>query len=359
MPIIEVNHFTTRRLQILDPSGVVDEQLMPDLGDEALVGLLCSMLRMRTFDEKALNLQRQGRIGTFGSLRGQEAAQAGLTLNLIDEDWLVPSIREQGVLEGRGLPMHLYYSFCKGDERASQIPDGLNATPQSIPIASQLLHAAGLGMALKLRNEEAAAVGFAGDGATSEGDFHEALNFAGVFGAQTLFYIQNNGWAISVPFSQQTAAETIAQKAFAYGFEGMQVDGNDVLAVYVASRDALDHVRSGKGPYLIEALTYRMESHTTADDHTRYRPAAEVEAWRARDPISRMRTFLSRQGLWDEQQEAELVAKVSAEVEAEVEALEAMPRPPATDIFDYMFAELPATLIEQRQQLIAESRNGK
>ena len=355
MPYIDVHRATTKRLEILDKDGNVDEALAPALSKEQLVGLMRSMLRMRVFDEKALNLQRQGRMGTFGSLRGQEAAQAGLALALRPEDWLVPSIREQGVVEARGIPMHLYYGFCKGDERASRFPDA-RCLPQSIPVGSQLLHAAGLGMALRLRGERAAAVGFAGDGASSEGDFHEALNFAGVFKAQTLFYIQNNGWAISVPFRQQTAAETIAQRAHGYGFEGVQVDGNDVLAVYVASAQALDHVRSGAGPCLIEAVTYRLESHTTADDHTRYRDAAELEYWQERDPLLRMRTFLTRQKLWDEAQEQALREKVSRAAEEQVALLEQMAPPDPGDIFNYMFEVLPATLRQQRDQFLQEPR---
>jgi len=309
---------------------------------------------MRLFDAKGLNLQRQGRMGTYGSLRGQEAAQAGLGLALEPEDWLVPSIREQGVLEMRGVPMHLYFAFCRGDERASRFPPGVRCLPQSIPVASQLLHAAGLGMALRLRGEQAAAVGFAGDGATSEGDFHEALNFAGVFRSQTLFYIQNNGWAISVPVGQQTAAKTLAQKASAYGFDGLQVDGNDVLAVYVASRDALRRVRSGNGPALIEAVTYRMESHTTADDHTRYRTPDEVALWQTRDPIDRMRTFLTRRGLWEAEIESKTMRRLAEAVEREVAQLEAIPPPAPTEIFDSMFEQLPPTLREQRASLLRE-----
>ena len=354
MPMVEVHRCVTERLEILDRDGNVDADLLPDLSDDELRTLLRWMIRMRSFDEKALNLQRQGRMGTFGSLRGQEAAQAGLALALTPEDWLVPSIREQGVLECRGVPIHLYYAFCKGDERASAFPEGVRCMPQSIPVGSQLVHAAGIGMALKLKGSTAAAVGFAGDGASSEGDFHEALNFAGVFGANTLFYIQNNGWAISVPFRQQTAAETIAQRAWGYGFEGLQVDGNDVLAVYAASKRALDKIRAGEGPYLIEAVTYRMESHTTADDHTRYRPAEELDYWRARDPIDRMRTYLTGRGLWDEAQEQAYREQIAADAESEVEELEAMNPPRPEDIFDYMFEQMPATMREQRDSLLEE-----
>jgi len=357
MPVKIVHQAVTERLEILDTEGRVDETLMPDLTGEQLVRLHKLMLRMRKFDEKALTLQRQGRMGTWGSIRGQEACQAGLVMNLRPEDWLAPSFREHGVMISMGIPMHQVYGGWKGDERCNRFPEGVNCLPPAIPVASQLVHAAGVGMGLKMRGEKTAvAVGFGGDGASSEGDFHEGLNFAGVFGARTLFFIQNNQWAISVPFRQQTAAATIAQRASGYGFPGIQVDGNDVLAVYEASRKALEHVRSGAGPSLIECLTYRVESHTTADDHTRYRKAEEVALWKGRDPVDRMRKFLVAKKLWGEKKEAAYLEEVSAEVEAEVAVLEAMPPAPATDIVDYMYAQRPWFLEEQHRQLAEEAR---
>lgn len=344
----------TERLEILDKDGVVDEPLMPDLSDSKLAGLYRSMVLMRKFDEKALSLQRQGRMGTFGSLRGQEAAQAGLALAMAPQDWLVPSFREHGVMLLRGIPGHLIYAFWKGDERGSLFPEGTRCLPPAIPVASQLPHAVGLGMALDLKNEDAVAVGCAGDGASSEGDFHEALNFAGVFKAKTVFFIQNNQWAISVPFKKQTAAASIAQRSHGYGIAGIQVDGNDVLAVYTASKDALDRARSGGGSTLIEALTYRMESHTTADDAVRYRPKDEVEYWAARDPVARMRTFLVSRKLWNDKKETALIEEVSASVEEDVRRLEAMPPPSPSDMFDSMYAQLPPNLQRQREALLRE-----
>ncbi|MCC6747439.1 MAG: pyruvate dehydrogenase (acetyl-transferring) E1 component subunit alpha [Deltaproteobacteria bacterium] len=354
MPLTTVYQAVTQRLEILDPDGVADETLLPALAESALVGLLEQMLRLRAFDEKALNLQRQGRLGTYGSLRGQEAAQVGLALALRPTDWLIPSIREQGVLELRGLPMHNFLRFCKGDEWANRMCDLPRVLPPSIPIGSQLVHAAGIGLALRLREESAAAVGFCGDGATSEGDFHEALNFAAVFRARTLFYVQNNGWAISIPLRQQTCSETLAQKAHAYGMPGLQVDGNDVLAVYVAAEQALGHVRSGKGPFLLEAETYRVESHTTADDHRRYRPAEELEPWLRKDPIVRMRRYLERRGLWSAAAESRYLEALAVEVEAEVEKLETLPAPDPVDLFDHTFETLPPTLAAQRAEFLKE-----
>lgn len=355
MPVKVVHQAVTERLEILDMEGRADEALLPDLSGEQFVQLHKLMLRMRKFDEKALTLQRQGRMGTWGSIRGQEACQAGLVLNLRKEDWLAPCFREHGLLISCGIPMHQVYAGWKGDERGNLFPAGVNCLPCAIPVASQMLHAAGIGMGLRMKGEKTAvAVGFAGDGASSEGDFHEGLNFAGVFKARTLFFVQNNQWAISVPFHKQTAAASIAQRAHGYGFPGMQVDGNDVLAVYEVCRRALEHVRSGAGPYLIECLTYRVESHTTADDHTRYRKAEEVAYWRDRDPVDRMRKFLVSKKLWSEKKEAAYLEEAAAEVEAEVAALEAMPPAPATDIVDYMYASRPWFLEEQRAQLAAE-----
>jgi pyruvate dehydrogenase E1 component alpha subunit len=341
----------TELLEILDMQGKADAKLLKNIPADLFVPLYELMFRMRKFDEKALNLQRQGRIGTYGSLRGQEAAQAGITLALEKNDWVVPSFREHGVAIGLGLPMHRIYLYWKGDERGNIVPEDMRLLPASVPVGSQFQHATGLGLAMKLKKESSVAVGFGGDGATSEGDFHEALNFAGVFKAQTLFFIQNNQWAISVPRSLQSASVSLAQKAHAYGLPGLQVDGNDVLAVYLASKTALDHIRSGKGPYLIEAVTYRMGDHTTSDDHWRYRSKEEVQYWEARDPINRMRIFLTEQKLWSDKKEENLLAETTRLVESEVEKLEAIPAPDPMDIFNHMFASMPWNLKEQQAQL--------
>ncbi len=344
------------RLEILDKDGKVDGKLKPDLKEAELLNIYTMMLRMRRFDEKALKLQRQGRIGTYGSLRGQEAAQAGIAAVLEDDDWIVPSFREHGVLMNRGMPMHLIYAYWKGDERGNEVPENLKFLPASVPVGSQLQHAMGIGLALRLKGEPHAAVGFAGDGATSEGDFHEACNFAGVFKAHTVFFIQNNQWAISVPLKRQTVAETIAQKALAYGIKGLQFDGNDVLAAYVASKEAVESARNGE-PYLLEAVTFRMGDHTTADDHTRYRPAEMVEYWEARDPIVRMNTYLQKEGILDDDENEKLQKKVSDEVDEEVKRLEEMPAPEPVGFFDYMYEKLPPSLQEQRRRFEGGNRS--
>ncbi|MEJ2367358.1 MAG: pyruvate dehydrogenase (acetyl-transferring) E1 component subunit alpha [Acidobacteriota bacterium] len=356
MPIKTIYQAETERLDILDKDGKADSSLMPDLSRERLVEAYKMMIRIRKMDEKILNLQRQGRMGTYGSIRGQEACQAGIKLAMDEGDWTIPSFREHGIQVLAGIPMHQVMAIWKGDERGHVYPENVRCLPVSVPVGSQLLHGVGVGMALRLKGDKAVAVAYAGDGATSEGDFHEAMNFAGVFKSRCLIFIQNNQWAISVPFKNQTAAGSIAQRAHGYGFPGLQVDGNDVLAVYAGAKKALDHIRSGKGPYLIEALTYRMENHTTADDHTRYRPKEEVEYWLDRDPVKRMKIFLTKKKLWTEKKEKDYLEQVKKEVEDEVKKLEAMPPAPASDIFDFMYETLPQNLKEQREALMSEVR---
>jgi pyruvate dehydrogenase E1 component alpha subunit len=358
MPVTTIYQATTERLEILDPEGEVDELLMPELGVGELIGMYTLMVRMRKFDEKALILQKQGRMGTFGSLRGQEAAQAGLAVLIEKDDWVIPSFREHGIMMHLGIPMHSIYGYWRGDERGNVFPEGIKCLPVAVPVGSQLVHATGIGLALRLQGSSEVAVGFAGDGATSEGDFHEALNMASVYRSRTLFYIQNNQWAISVPFSRQTAAGSIAQKSHGYGMPGIQVDGNDVLAVYSAARRALDHVRGGNGPYLIEALTFRLENHTTADDWTRYRSQELVEEWRKRDPVDRMRKFLEKRGWWDAKKEASLHEEITVEVDSEVRLMESLPQPAPNELFDSMYENLPWNLVEQRQMLMQEVANG-
>ncbi|MBI2565426.1 MAG: pyruvate dehydrogenase (acetyl-transferring) E1 component subunit alpha [Candidatus Schekmanbacteria bacterium] len=354
MPRRTIYHAVTERLEILDEHGNIDPELDPHLTAEQLLALYRTMVRMRLFDQKGLNLQRQGRMGTWGSLQGQEASQAGMALAMEPQDWLTPSFREHGLMEAIGVPMRQIYAFWRGDGRGAIYPPHVNCLPQAVPVGTQFLHATGIGLALKKRGERAAVVGCGGDGATSEGDFHEAMNFAGVFQTNTVFFIQNNQWAISLPFNRQTASETIAQKAHAYGIPGIQVDGNDALAVYVASREALERARSGGGPTLIECLTYRLRDHTTADDHTRYRSADEVAEWQKRDPIDRMFAFLAGSGVWNDEREAALRTAINQEVEAEVEKFEQMSPPPPSDIFDYFYEVMPWNLKEQREQLLTE-----
>jgi len=354
MPRTRVYEAITERLEILGEDGEVDAELAPALDDETLRALLRDMIRMRAFDDKALKLQRQGRMGTWAPILGQEAVQAGVALAMDRSDWLIPAFREHGTMLLHGVPAHLLYAYWAGDERGSCFPEGVRCFPVSVPVGSQWQHGTGVGLSLKLQGDDAVAVVFGGDGSTSEGDFHEALNCAAVFKVRAVYVIQNNHWAISVPLERQTATPTLAQKAHAYGLPGLQVDGNDVLAVYVAVSEAVARARRGEGPTLIEAVTYRMGDHTTADNASRYRDEQEVERWQARDPIARLRRHLEGRGLWDEQQEEVLAEEVRKWVDAQVAALETMPAPEPSDIFTSMYAELPRHLAEQRDELLEE-----
>jgi len=357
MPRERIYEAVTERLAILDTDGSVDEALMPALEPEKVLEAYTQMVRMRGFDEKALKLQRQGRLGTWPPIKGQEAVQAGVGLAMADSDWLIPAFREHGIMLMCGVPGHLIYAYWGGDERGSCFPEGVRCFPIAVPVGSQWQHGAGVGLSLKLRGEHAAAVTFGGDGSTSEGDFHEGLNFAGVFGARTVFVIQNNQWAISIPLARQTRSDTLAQKAHAYGIPGIQVDGNDVFAVFVAATEALERARGGGGPTLIEAVTYRLGDHTTADDASRYRSSEEVREWAARDPILRLRRYLEAAGLWDPSREEALAEETASWVDSQVKALEAMPAPEPEDVFRHMYADMPPHLAEQMQSLVEEVRS--
>ncbi len=354
MPTTQVYHAVTERLEILGPDGRVDDDLLPDLGEESVRSMYLEMVRMRAMDDKALKLQRQGRMGTWPPIKGQEAIQVGVAQAMADEDWLIPAFREHGIMWLRGVPAHLIYAYWAGDERGSAFPDGVRVFPVAVPVGSQWQHGTGVGLSIKLRGERAVAVTFGGDGSTSEGDFHEAMNCAGVFQTPCVFVIQNNQWAISVPLHQQTASQTLAQKAHAYGIPGIQVDGNDVFAVYTAAAEAIERARNGGGPTLIEAVTYRLGDHTTADDASRYRDDEEVEAWAERDPVVRLRGFLERHGWWDADREEAAQNEAHAWVDRVVAEAEAMPPQDPGDIFTHMYAELPPHLAEQMAESTGE-----
>jgi pyruvate dehydrogenase E1 component alpha subunit len=354
MPRTKVYEAVTERLEILDTEGRVDSALMPEIDPSRIRDLYRDMVLMRTFDTKALKLQRQGRMGTWPPIKGQEAVQAGVAMAMGENDWLIPAFREHGIKVLRGVPLHLVFAYWAGDERGSSYPEDVRCFPVAVPVGSQWQHGAGVGLSLKLRGEDAVAVTFGGDGSTSEGDFHEAVNCAGVFGAKTVFVIQNNQWAISVPLHRQTAGETLAQKAHAYGISGIQVDGNDVFAVYAAATEAIERTRRGDGPCLIEAVTYRLGDHTTADDASRYRPEEELEKWEGRDPILRLRRFLVEQGLWDDDQEAVLLEEATTWVDGQVKAFEDMEPQVPEEIFTSMYAAMPPHVVEQMQWLLEE-----
>lgn len=344
--------FKGERLEIMDKDGNVDDSLRPDITDDRIKGLYVRMSVMRVADKTALNLQREGRMGTYAPVWGQEAAQAASAF-LEKEDWLVPSYRETGALFMRGVPLAGIFEYWMGDERGMRMPPEMRILPIAIVVGSQTLPAVGAAWAMKLRGEKAASLVSFGDGATSQGVFHEAMNFAGVFKAPAVFLCQNNQFAISVPRRKQSASKTIAQKASAYGFKGIQVYGNDLLAMYGAVKEALDNARAGNGPSLIEALTYRFGPHTTADDPTKYRPEEEIEKNKPFDPLIRLRLYLERQGLWSEEEEYSIIDDAKKEVEKAVAEAEAVPPPGPSDIFEYTYETMPPYLKRQRDELLS------
>jgi pyruvate dehydrogenase E1 component alpha subunit len=340
MPEKNIKTFEVKFLQVIDEHGRVDEALLPPLSDEELLSAYRAMVFARAFNHMALDLQREGRIGTYASILGQEASQTGSALALADGDWIFPSFRETGVFLTRGYPAWRMYRYWMGDERGMEAPEGQNIFPMSVPVGSQITHAVGAAMAMNIKGDKNVAVTYFGDGGSSRGDFHEGLNFAGVFKAPVIFLCQNNQWAISLPRSRQTAAETIAQRAAGYGIPGIQVDGNDVLAVYRATAEAAKRARSGEGATLIECYTYRLDDHTTADDSSRYRSEEEVKKWEAREPLKRYRKFLTERGLLTEDLEKTIDQEVDAKVKTAVKEAEAFSAPEPADIIKYTSAEL-------------------
>ncbi len=351
MPVTTLVTFSVERVEVMDEEGNVDESLMPDLTPERIRALYEIMVLTRRFDERMLKLQRQGRLGTFARVMGQEGAHVGAAFALRDEDWVVPAFREAGIFLLRGMKMEHFLQYWGGDERGNLIPAGVRMLPTAIPVGTHMLHAVGIGWAMKHRGEKVAVLTSFGEGATSEGDFSEAMNFAGVFQAPVVFFCQNNQWAISLPYYRQTAACTVAQKAVGYGIPGVQVDGNDVFAVYRTVAEALERACGGGGPSLIEAVTYRVTDHTTSDDARRYRAEEEVATWKARDPIERLAKFMKKRGLLDDAGEAAVASDADQRVAQAVAAFEAVDAPNPDEIFEHVFAELTAPLAEQREAL--------
>jgi len=348
-------------LSILDEEGNLDESLEPDIPEEILLRIHATMLLGRRFDERLLNLQRQGRIGTFPPITGQEASQIGAIAVLRDSDWMVPSFRETAAEIWRGRTLESVIIANNGFNEGAQMPEDSRNLPVSIPVGSQMLHAVGIGFGIRYRKKEDVVMTFFGDGATSQGDFHEALNFAGVFQTPVIFVCQNNQWAISLPRKKQTRSQTLAQKALAYGLPGIQVDGNDVLAVYAAAAEAVERARKGEGATLIECVTYRMSVHTTADDPKRYRTDNEVESWRKRDPLIRLKKYLTRKKLLSEEKiaatELDTKEKIQAAVDRAEQQMKGFGAP--TDMFNHAYAKMPPHLTEQKEFLereLAENR---
>ena len=339
--------FQVEHLSILDSDGRLDSALEPDIPPDTLAAMYRAMLLGRRLDDRMVRLQRQGRIGTFAPIKGQEASQIGSVFTLRRTDWMVPSFREIAAMVWRGWPIQKLLGFYAGYLEGGQPDADQHDLPVTIPVATQVPHAVGLAYAAQYKNDQAVVMTYFGDGATSEGDFHEAMNFAGVWHVPVVFVCQNNQWAISVPLKKQTHSRTIAEKALAYGFPGIQVDGNDALAVYAASLQAVERARAREGPTLIECVTYRLGMHTTADDPTKYRSEEEVREWERKDPLTRFSAYLQKKNLLREGLESE----VDEEIARAVQAFEAMPAPDPLTMFDHVYGEMPPDLKAQREEL--------
>ncbi|MFW6317267.1 MAG: pyruvate dehydrogenase (acetyl-transferring) E1 component subunit alpha [Halorubrum sp.] len=351
MPRETIASFDITYQEVLSPDGSVDEALLPtELSDAELRELYRQMKLARRLDERAVALQRRGELGTYAPSTGQEAAQVGSAAALREDDWFVPAFREQAAALALGGDARDVLLYAMGYEEGAEIPDGMNALPPAIPVGSQPLHAAGIGWGESLKGSDRVAITYFGDGATSQGDVYEAMNFAGVYDAQTVFCCQNNQYAISTPRRVQTQAETLAQKAIAAGIESIQVDGNDALGMYAATRDAIERAREGN-PVLIEALTYRHRMHTTSDDPSRYRSSAEEDEWLAKDPLVRYEAFLRDRSILDD----ETAEAIDDEIEVTLEdaitvARDVAAEADAADMFRHVFAEMPPSLRRQHAQ---------
>ena len=351
MPKKVLKEFKVEYLQILDENGNCDEALMPALSKDDIRKIYEMIVLIRVFDQKAFNMQRQGRLGTYIQFKGQEACQVGSAFALKDDDFVFPMYRNSGLLIARKHPIVQILQYWNGDERGMKSPQNVNNFPIAIPVGTQIIHAAGAAWAAKLKGTKEIAVTYFGEGATSKGDFHEAMNFAGVFQAPAVFICENNQFAISMPRSKQTHSETIAQKAIAYGIEGLQVDGMDIFAVYKATKEAVEKARAGRGPTLIECHTYRMCDHSTSDDASRYRPKEELEMWMKKDPIDRLEKYMRRKGMLDDAYRENVLNKSKDIIEKAVTEFEKILAPDPKDIFNFVFAELTPQQKEEMDEM--------
>lgn len=349
-------------LRIIDLDGTYDSKLEPKLTPEALKQAYRHLVLVRLLDNRMLSLQRQGRIGFYVPSTGEEACQVGSAMALEKRDWVFPAYREPGCAIWRGFPIETLIAQAYGNamdpQQGRQMPNhfgsrAINYVTTSSPVGTQIPHAVGAAWAAKIRKDDIVSLVYFGDGATSEGDFHAGMNFAGVFKTPTIFFCKNNQWAISVPLSRQTASKTIAQKAQAYGFDGARVDGNDLLAVYAVTKAAVDKARKGGGPTLIEAVTYRMGPHSSSDDPTRYRSKEEVDQWAQRDPVDRMRKYLELKGLWSKEYEDKLRAELDDLLQNTIKEVERQPPPAIETLFSEVYAEMTPQLKEQMQAYLA------
>ncbi len=346
-------------LRLLEADGTLRPGCVPLMESDQILGALRLMMLSRAFDDKGTSLQRQGRFGTFSAVRGQEASVVGSAIALDRErDWIVPQYRELPALLHHGLPLRNFILYFSGHPAGGHIPEGVRLLPMQISLAAQLPQAVGLAWGLTLQGINAVVLVYFGDGASSEGDFHEACNLAGVVKAPIVFFLQNNGWAISTPRARQSAARSLAGRAAGYGFEGVTVDGNDLLAVHAVTQAAVARARAGLGPTLIESLTYRLGAHNTADDPTRYVDPDTLGSWLARDPIVRVQRYLTEQGRWNDTIAAEMEADISHTLEEAFAAARDVPPPTPDDLFTHVYAQPTQRQLRQAGEY-AEAHDAK
>ncbi|WP_010530396.1 pyruvate dehydrogenase (acetyl-transferring) E1 component subunit alpha [Lentibacillus jeotgali] len=338
--------------QVLDENGeIVNKDWVPDLSDDDLKELMRRMIYTRVLDQRSIALNRQGRLGFYAPTAGQEASQLGSHFALEEDDFLLPAYRDVPQLIWHGLPLYQAFLFSRGHFHGNQFPEGVNGLSPQIIIGAQITQAAGVALGLKKRGKKAVAVTYTGDGGTSQGDFYEGLNFAGVYSAPAIFFVQNNQFAISVPVEMQTNAETLAQKGIAAGVPSYLVDGMDVLAVYAATKKARKLAVDGNGPTLIETMTYRYGPHTMAgDDPTRYRTEDMTNEWEKKDPIVRFRKYLEGKDLWSEDEENKIIEDAKDDIKKAIKQADDYPKQNVTDLIDIMHDELPNNLQEQMEE---------
>ncbi|NBC68099.1 pyruvate dehydrogenase (acetyl-transferring) E1 component subunit alpha [Paenibacillus sacheonensis] len=345
----EVHSEPVTPLSVLSPEGeVVNEAYMPNLTDDQLKEIMYRMVFTRTWDERAVNLGRQGRLGFYAPVSGQEASMVGSEYALNKDDFVCPGYRDMPQIVWHGLPLYQAFLYSRGHQHGGQIPEGVHVLMPQIIIGAQILHATGVAMAFKKKGEKRVAITYTGDGGSSEGDFYEGLNFAGAFKLPVIYVVQNNGYAITTPFAKQTAAQSIAHKALAAGVRGVQVDGMDVLAVIKAVSEAAERGRNGEGATLIEMITYRFRPHSMADDTSKYRTKDEEGEWSVKDPITRFAKFLEKKGLWTDEDTARVKEEAKATVNEHIKKAEATDKMTVSGLIDSMFETTPAYLEAQK-----------
>jgi pyruvate dehydrogenase E1 component alpha subunit len=338
-------------LQILAPDGtLIDPERVPKIGEQELRELMRRMVFTRIWDQRAISLNRQGRLGFYAPVAGQEATMIGSQFALNKEDFIVPSYRDIPQIVWHGLPLYQAFLYSRGHQHGGQIPQDVNVLMPQIIIGAQIVQCTGVALAFKLKREKRVAITYIGDGGTSQGDFYEGINFAGAYQVPALFVVQNNRYAISVPVEKQTAAETLAQKALAAGIPGIQVDGMDVLAVFAAVKEAAERARNGEGPSLIEALTYRYGPHTmSGDDPTRYRTKEEGSEWEKKDPLIRLRKFLQAKNLWSDDEENQVIEEAKQAVADAIKQADETPKMTVAGLIESVYETMPPDLAEQTE----------